>query len=959
MAVTVKQLRDGLTVFDTVAPNKDMMAQAGVSATGAVINNKDGENYLFFANAIDSLRRYAAGSKLIPGQTLYGYVEPLINKMEELDGLIAQERAGVPENVGNPYMMSDLSEALGKFAEGFCVCVEYRPDDFKLEDEDIELFTALDGMVRHLELPVNEDWKDLREAVPAMTGPVAMDDRIFDSMQMHWTAKKAAHDVEVLKETQRKKELAETENGLALQLANSRAAARADVEIRKAEPKAKPSAQSRLYKQFFSTALGLNKYREKYLDQMKEESAEDLKRCAREFLNVEDALAGTDSHLEDVGPDLKTAQKIITEDLWPSVVSYFGSYKPNIRVTGEDATLIRRIHELQEAFCLPEKIGTCDMRQVYNYVQDLDRKEDPDAGVMDEAARFDAFAKKRRFDETEAGKQKLQEEAEKRKLEKQIEEAKLKAVLDELERQKAIAADNEAKRIAEEKAAAELKKKLDEEAAALKIKQQEEAAALKAKQENDERLRKEQEDLEELKKKIPVYKETQEEKEFESLAKEMEAIHKAKKKDEKVSQPEPSAEEKPLPIPDAEGKTWGEFAEELKAYLKQDLNVSGTINSALRIADHPHFNQIVQGLVAINRFVEGGLKDEPVDKRELVDECKRLTDDKGFKKALADTYDNKWLLSHDYRVFWRHVVDASREAYKNTNIPSPFDVSVQEIRQLQKQAEKNRELPFRRNIENIVEQLDNVRYNQDIRKTGFLFFKPSDTGLFQTAAEKLRAIARTNQDDTVRNSDKNEAYMAVKAYLDDRKAVRVHEYGKRRWEKMMCAYAALAPKAEFEQYCRDLNAFRKIEDPMDPDYVSPEAFGPGRMDPENPQLPLREARAQVLREYKQPLPPEAGTADKDLWYFARVAAMRNLAPVKNDWGALVDMKKVDEHARQLVQETSFVDYVKADAFKQGNRAELFAAAEKALAPKRDWTQEIQERTEIVNDLVKPVNIKNL
>jgi hypothetical protein len=140
---------------------------------------------------------------------------------------------------------------------------------------------------------------------------------------------------------------------------------------------------------------------------------------------------------------------------------------------------------------------------------------------------------------------------------------------------------------------------------------------------------------------------------------------------------------------------------------------------------------------------------------------------------------------------------------------------------------------------------------------------------------------------------------------------------------------------------------------MDPDYVSPESFGPGRMDLKDPQIPLREARAQVLNEYKQPLPADAVTDDRNLWYFARIAAMRNLAPVKNDWGALVDMKKVNDQAIQLVQNTRFLDLVNSDVFKKGTTAErqsLFETAAKALAPQDDWQEKVaaQHNEEIMN-----------
>ena len=960
MPVTVSELRTGLQMVDAVLPMREVLSQTGSSVVQTVISNKAAEEYLFFAKALDSLRSYAAGPKLIPGTDLYNFAKPLIDAMEELDGLIAQERAGVPENVDNPYIISDdLRGGLASFAYGLSNAINRKKDDFTLENEDIELLKALDGMVRHLDQSDQVEWRTLKRAIPAMGDPVAMDDGIFDSIQSRWTFKADIHKAEEEIKKQRKEALSNVENGLAMQLANSRAAAKADVEIKKADPSAELSAAGMLYRNFFSTYNSLRKYREKYLDQMGEQDSEALKNCISWFLKVEDELAGPDTHLEDVSPNLVEAQELIELDLWPSVVNYFGRFKPDSRVTGDDAVLFRRLYELQEALGLPEKIGECDMRQVYNHVKDLEKRAAPDESVMDDAAQYWSFAKQKRFDETEAGRKKLEEEQER------------------------IRKDNELKQKEAERLA-ELKKKADEDAAALKKKQLEDEKRrkeIKEKEDADERLRQEklqeeeslkqqEEARQEFLKDLPGYKDAQEDKEFEALKKEMDA-ERVEKGIVHESVPEPVKED-PLPIPSPDDKTWGEYAKELEAYLKQQRDLiprSGSNIQKPRIEAYPHITQIVHALVAINRYGSEELKNETVNTRELTTAGKQLLVDEVFKKVLEDPQHNKWLQSKDYKIFWNHLVDASRKQYETISqqqrqrISSPYDISVVEMRNWLKKSEMDKEKPFRRNIGNIVERLDNVRYNADIQKTGFLFFKPSDTGLFQTAVEKLKAIAQADAGQTVSNSAKNEAYLAVKAYLDDRKGVRSHEYGKRRWEKMMCAYAALETPEKFAAYCKELNEYRKIDNPMDPDYVSPEAFGPGRMDLANPQIPLREARAQVLKEYKEPVPADAGTADKDLWYFARVAVMRNTATKQNDWGALVDMKQVDEQARQLVKETKFVDLVQSEKFKNGDTAErqaLYETAALALAPKnKDWGEEVAEQAKIVKKESDKQKEKNL
>ena len=91
--------------------------------------------------------------------------------------------------------------------------------------------------------------------------------------------------------------------------------------------------------------------------------------------------------------------------------------------------------------------------------------------------------------------------------------------------------------------------------------------------------------------------------------------------------------------------------------------------------------------------------------------------------------------------------------------------------------------------------------------------------------------------------------------------------------------------------------------------------------------------------------------------------MRNTATKQNDWGALVDMKQVDEQARQLVKETKFVDLVQSEKFKNGDTAErqaLYETAAQALAPKnKDWGEEVAEQAKNVKKEPDKQKEKNL
>ena len=140
MAITLDALRSGMKVTESLGQQREILSQSGQDMMQMLVGTED---YLFFAAAMGAMRRYAGGDKLIPGSYLDNAVRPLIDKMEELDGLVAGERAGVPENVKNPFIFSELRENLGNFAHFVGVCIEEKNGLFSLGQQEIELLRAL------------------------------------------------------------------------------------------------------------------------------------------------------------------------------------------------------------------------------------------------------------------------------------------------------------------------------------------------------------------------------------------------------------------------------------------------------------------------------------------------------------------------------------------------------------------------------------------------------------------------------------------------------------------------------------------------------------------------------------------------------------------------------------------------------------------------------------------------
>jgi len=939
MPITLDALRSGMKVTESLGQQREILSQSGQDMMQMLVGMKETEDYLHFAAAMGAMRRFAGGEKLIPGSYLDAAFRPLIDKMEELDGLVAGERAGVPENVKNPFIFSELRENLGNFAHFVGVCIEEKNGLFSLGQQEIELLRALDGMNRHLGLSESPDWTVLRRAAPAMKGPVPMDERVIDDLKDHWKTKS----LRARAEAERRAALAGAENGSALLLLKSRQAALADDARRKSDPKAPASPESRPYLMLFSLTHEFNKYWQKYEDQMDEASAAAMKDMMGALLMTDIALAGSDSDPDQVEPDAAKAQELLTEHFWPKVVQHFGSFEPNARVPADDSRLFRMLHEVQDTLALPEAIGGADMRKVYNYVSELNEQEAPWSGAMDLARAGWSKEKQRILDQREEERRRIEEEKNAaKKLEEEREAARQAAA-------KKKADEEEAARKAAEKKEEEReeKKVLNEETAYAEMN------AMKPSGQESER----KSDGEE-----PIFEGpmTQEEYFRQLMDDAKDRVNKRiqEQREEEKAEELAREREKKLPPPNAEGKTWGEFTKALEDYLKRNVKSSDALNplsSNPRPQDIPHITQVTQFLVARKRFDNPELQNQLIDQEELVRETNQLLNDPGYGRLLKDGEFRGKLAWRAVNSSWERIMEASAQAHQERGQTSPYIYSVQENRENRARAAVEQQKPMKTAIDSVYARLTDERYNADIRKTGFLFFKPSDTGLYQTAVSALGVIAAA-QTGSVRAGDMTTAKQAVKEYLDARKDVRAHEYGNRRWEKMMCAYKALENPAEFEEYCRELNARRGLTDPLDPNYVHPSAFGPERMDLENPQIPMNEAYRQMRQDYARA--KAAGEGDALLKYYSRVAAMRTQAalklkpdrdqepdrPIRGDWGVLVDMRQLEQQAKQLEQDVSF-----RAVFNGGDREALLSEAMKRLDPASpDWlgkspAQEPQEQ----------------
>ncbi len=944
--VTMDALQRGLQVVETVENSREALEQANSSMTEVLIGQKDAGDYLHFALALDEVRKYAAGKRFVPGFPIYEATQPLIKKMEELDSLIAGQRAGLPDRVENPFIFSQLSQSLETFASSIELnCGFGFTTKLKLESEEFELLQALESMRRRFELPDQRSWRVVKKAVPTMEKPVEIDDGVIDDLKLHWTRKSRTAQLEAL----RRETLAGQEGGRARLLLDSRKAALEEEKLQQSKSQVPDPSLSRPWLMYFSLVNELRRYLGKYEDSMDNGSADAIKQRLSEVVDLDDMMAGPDSDPQAVEPSAEKVEAYLTSTVWPNLVKHFGSYEPTSKISEGDSRLFRIMYELQNTLALPEKVEGADMRRIYNYTEDPDRREEPWPDALKVAHAVWNNALKHRSLNLEK-----QERTEKAK------EVEGKNASGEQKEETGVSVSGE-----------EPEKKTESSAAEISGEQKEETGVSVP---GEEPEKKTESNTEEISGEVKAVEDPERDNPMETLAdfeqymKEREPEVRKMREQQLADQAQEKAayekeREKYRQPPTWEGKTWGAFTEELETYLKYNVRSADDLNPRMdnpRPRDYPHIGPITQFLVGRKRFGSEELKNSIIDSQELTREANNLLNDPGFGKLLKDEHFRFLLSWRGADAAWGRIMEESEKAHEAMNAQpplstgdpegpktnekraaeSPLAIDVLESRK-QRENEREEEMkPIQTAVERVYLRLTDERYNADIRKTGFLFFKPSDTGFYQTAVGELKKLY--DKKGQYQLGELNDARRAVKAYLDERKDVRSHEYGKRRWEKMMCAYKALALPGDFEKYCKELNDRRGIKetDTLNPNYVHPSAFGAERMDLVNPRVPMNEAYRQLRQDYARDA--AAGKKDALLDYFSKIAAMRTqTARINGDWGTLVDMNLVAEQAEMLKNDTGFIN-----AFNKGkgesDRKAMFAEAGKILDPDHNNWEKLRE-----------------
>ena len=971
--VTMDALQRGLQVVETVDNSREALKQANTSMTEVLIGQKEAGDYLHFASALDEVRKYAAGKRFVPGFPIYEATQSLIKKMEELDSLIAGQRAGLPDRAENPFIFSQLAQSLETFASSIELNSQFKRS-LRLESEEFELLRALESMRQHFELPEERSWKVLKTAVRTMKDPVQIDDGVIDNLKLHWTRKSRTAQFEAL----RRDALAGQEGGRARLLLDSRKAALEEEKLRQSKSPVPDPSLSRPWLLYYSLVNELRRYLGKYEDNMDKSSGDVIKQRLSEVLELDYMMAGPDSDPLAVEPSAEKVEAYLTSTVWPNLVKHFGSYEPTSGISEGDSRLFRIMYELQNTLALPEKVDGADMRRIYNYTEDPDRREEPWPDALKVASALCVKEKKRRslLLARQERSEKEKESEEKIASEKPKEEApKLKEEPEKLEAEK----DPGEKTAETEEPAPEktTEKKLEEEKTSEEVKTEAEGPKPENRSETDLNMTevfgegKAEEDSETLE--TSFVRRKKEADLFESIIQEAKprVENKMKQDQDREEQEQKEREEEKAKYkypPSWEGKTWGEFTEELENYLKVNVKTSKDIVPVTdnpRPEDYLHIGPISQFLVARNLFGSEELKNSIINTQELTREANAILDDPCFAKLLKDPEFLRSLAWRGAHGAWDRLMEERKQAYEELKAQTSLNADISEegktvekqkldekqaaesrlnvdIKDKRKKEQKDIEeemKPIRTAVERVYLRLTDARYNADIQKTGFLFFKPSDTGFYQTAVKALETLH--NKKEQYTNGELTAARQAVKAYLDERKDVRSHEYGKRRWEKMMCAYKALALPGQFEDYCRELNAHRGIKDTdtLNPNYVHPSAFGAERMDLVNPHVPMNEAYRQLRQEYAR----DAAEGKKDalLDYFSKIAAMRSqVARNDGDWGTLVNMNLVAEQALQLKEDSGFIN-----AFNKGkgesDRKAMFEEARKILEPEYAQRKRIQ------------------
>ena len=163
--------------------------------------------------------------------------------------------------------------------------------------------------------------------------------------------------------------------------------------------------------------------------------------------------------------------------------------------------------------------------------------------------------------------------------------------------------------------------------------------------------------------------------------------------------------------------------------------------------------------------------------------------------------------------------------------------------------------------------------------------------------------------------------ITVLKYIDGKEAVRKREFGRKRWTQCMTFLKQTMPPDLFRKYCKTINQARHIQDnPLHPDFVSPESFG---------STVHSEALSEAMDQFTRS--GDVGTKEE----YAAILALKKLNPDEPVNRALLAQKKQeilnDENFRKLTDKAHINELHKLVVIDKGT--DYKALADQIQAPK--------------------------
>ena len=279
-------------------------------------------------------------------------------------------------------------------------------------------------------------------------------------------------------------------------------------------------------------------------------------------------------------------------------------------------------------------------------------------------------------------------------------------------------------------------------------------------------------------------------------------------------------------------------------YMTNNIDVQGRLSAPAR----KHFLAEIVALSEISaQKKKRGITEPKATEADVTNLAKKIEKDPAFNKLISGGNDIELIRNHNTKDMLKGLVRSYKEV---EYMKKKYDISKKKVL-------------IQNRCRHIVNKLD-ATLTGTYDSFGVLK-RGSNTVRYSNAVEAIRDIANT-ENPTAQNV--KDAIDTVKLYLKDKMTKRTRDFGQDRWNLFMTFLKETMPRNEFEAYCAEINAARKVSNKPESDkYVSPEMFGYNR-----------EPLSSMFYETRDRLRSGKGT-DRD---YATVIVLRNMYKVQGN-----------------------------------------------------------------------------